>query len=66
LAGDVLMINGDFVAISMGKLGIGEMVTEIGVNGGIGNFVGGDGFGVGGGVVGVAVGGFILGGGAID
>lgn len=60
------MINSDFVAISMGKLGIGEMVAEIGVNGGIGNFVGGNGFGVGGGVVGVAVSGFVFGGGAID
>lgn len=60
------MIDGDFVAISMGKLGIGEVVAEIGVCRGIGNFVGGNGFGVGGGVVGVAVGGFVFGGGAID
>ncbi len=60
------MIDGDFVAISMGKLGIGEMVAEIGVDGGVSNFVGGDGFGVGGGVVGIAVSGFVFGGRAID
>ena len=55
------MIDGDFVAISVGELGIGKMVAEVGVGGGVGNFVRSDGLGIGGGVVRITVGGFVLG-----
>ena len=65
MSGKVFVVDFDFVAVSMKQLGIGEVVAEVGVGGGISDSAGGNIFGIGSVIERVAINGLVLGSGAV-